>query len=107
MSHAGIRTYSIFGLFGSELTPWSEVTTIRIELAGGPRTFTVYSVNKPSNSRFALVRWLNRKIPTRIRASIMRGMTTRSMDEIVDYILRQYESEIQAYGIHVEVRGDE
>lgn len=107
VSHAGIRTYSIFGLFGSELTPWSEVTSIEIELSGGPRSFTVFSVNKPSKSRFALVRWLNQKIPIRIRASIMRGMTTRPMDEIVDYILIQFEREIQGYGIQVEVRGDE
>src|SRR5690348_16382329 len=107
VSRAGIRTYSMFGLFGSELTPWSEVTKIRIELAGGPQTFMVSSINKPSNSRFAFMRWLNQKLPTRLRASITRGMATMPMDEIVDYILTRYEGEIQRYGIEVIVRGDE
>jgi hypothetical protein len=107
VSRAGIRTYSMFGLFGSELTRWSEVTKIRIELAGGPQSFMVSSINKPSNSRFAFMRWLNQKLPTRLRASITRGMTTMPMDEIVDYILTRYEGEIQRYGIEVIVRGDE
>lgn len=107
VSHAGIRTYSLFGLFGSELTPWSEVTKIRIALAGGPESFTVSSINKPSNSRFAFMRWLNQKLPTRLRTSITRGMTTMPMDEIVDYILTRYEGEIQRYGIQVIVHGNE
>lgn len=105
VSHAGIRTYSMFGWFGSELTPWREVTLIKIELAGGPRTLTIYSQQKPESRR--LVRWLNRKLPGRMRVSVMRGMTARPFDAMVDRLLERYEGEIEQYGIQVDVRGDE
>lgn len=105
VSHAGVRTYSMFGLFGSELTPWPEVTAIKIELSGGPRSLTIYSRHKPTRGRF--VRWLSRKTPGRMRVSVMRGMTSGPFDAIVDHLLERYEGEIQRYRIQVDVRGDE
>lgn len=107
VSHAGIRTYSMFGLFGSELTPWSAVTQINIELKGGPRALTIYSQFKLARNR--LTRWLIRKAkaPGRVRVSVMRGMTNRPFDAIVDQVLERYEHEIDANGIQVRVSGDD
>lgn len=107
VSRAGIRTYSIFGLFGSELTPWTEVTSITIELRDGPRSLTIYSMPKPGGYR--LTRWLicKTKTPGRMRVAVVRGMTNKPFDEIVDHLLERYEHEIDEYGIQVIVSGEE
>ncbi len=95
ISHGGIRTYSIFGTFGTELTPWSHIKSIVIYHRLGQCVLKIYGDFQSLPTHRRLTRRLLRHEKEILRAELASGSVSGSLDEIFSEIKRRFGREIE------------
>jgi hypothetical protein len=107
ISHDGVQTYSLFGLFGTRLFPWSHIKAIVTYFVRGERWLKIYSDNSQPRGRRSLLQRLNGPDAAIIRVSVSGRMMAGSLDDLLDQISERFGAEIDAASVRLIDQGDD
>jgi hypothetical protein len=99
ISHEGVRTYSLFGLFGTDLIPWPHVRRFVTYQSRGHLYLKIYSDNQMPADRWSLTHRLLRRETEVMRVYVSSGVISGSMDVLLEQIDQRFGREIDENGV--------
>ncbi len=99
ISHDGVRTYSLFGWFGTELIPWCHVRRITTYQSDRQQFLKIYSDHQLRPGQWRLIRPLLRHESELLRVYVSSGSMSGSMDVLLEQIEKRFADEIDANGV--------
>lgn len=99
INHAGIRTHTFFGLFGTHLIPWAHVKAVVTYKSDWQRWLKIYSDNREPMGCWELLRRRLGPGAAIPRAWVSSGMIAGSMDALLEHMEQRYGTEIDAHGV--------
>jgi hypothetical protein len=99
ISHEGVRTYSLFGLFGTDLIPWPHVRRFVTYQSRGQQYLNIYTDNQVPADRWRLTHRLLRRETEFMRVYVSSGVMSGSMDVLLEQIDRRFGREIDENGV--------
>jgi hypothetical protein len=101
ISHAGVRTYSLFGLFGTRLYQWPHIKALVTSEQRGHQRLAIYSDDHAPARTWAPWRRLivsNGRVP---RVILTDGVIAGSVVTLIDEIEHRFRHEIESNGVEL------
>lgn len=106
ISHDGVRTYSLFSLFGTELIPWPHLRRFVTYHARGEQHLKIYSDSQVPPGRSRLLRRLLTYPDELLRVDISSSIISGSIVVLLEQIDQRFGREIDENGVALVDSGE-